>query len=212
MADQHPGEDRLLELALGEVGEPECDELTRHLVSCPQCREEYDAVSTSIDATLPAGPRIEPPLGFDRRALEAMRTGRRGSPRAMVVAAAAALVGMALGAGATVTLTGQDPPVPPAETRLASGTALTTDVGTRVGTVTESWLEGEPVLVVDVTDGSEGSTYTCRVVLAGGGTRDVGVWTLESGRPNSWVVPAPEPGVQTVQLVADAGVWSSADL
>ncbi len=72
---------------------------------------------------------------------------------------------------------------------------------------------GQPVLVVDVSSGPVGNRYVCRLLLTDGATRDVGEWELEPAGPNSWVISAPEPGVRTVQLIAESGaVWSSVDL
>jgi anti-sigma factor RsiW len=62
----HPDHE-LVELALGELGEPHRTPLIQHLGSCPQCRGDYDDILAAVDATLPAAPQIAPPVGFEQR-------------------------------------------------------------------------------------------------------------------------------------------------
>ncbi|SKF62542.1 Uncharacterised protein [Mycobacteroides abscessus subsp. abscessus] len=53
-------------------------------------------------------------------------------------------------------------------------------------------------------------TYDCVVVDRAGQRRNVGTYTMHN-QSDSWVVPAPESGLQRVELVAPSGkVWSSA--
>ncbi|AYY14536.1 hypothetical protein EF847_19395 [Actinobacteria bacterium YIM 96077] len=72
MTEQHPGDDRLLDLVLGELPVTEAHDLVHHLSTCHPCKREYDALATSVDHILPATPRIEPPPGFERGVLAAM--------------------------------------------------------------------------------------------------------------------------------------------
>ncbi|GAA4287038.1 hypothetical protein [Georgenia daeguensis] len=74
----HPGQDALVDLALGEVVEPGRSALARHLVGCEQCREEYASVAAGLEQVLAAAPTVAPPPGFEARALAAMGPGRRG--------------------------------------------------------------------------------------------------------------------------------------
>ncbi len=124
------------------------------------------------------------------------------------------MAGLLAGVGLTLGLTAQEePPETGTVTTAAGVVALTTSAGESVGQVSRSFAQGEPVLVVEVTDGPVGNRYLCRLVLADGQTQAVGEWDLDAERPNSWVVPAPEPGVARVELVGESGaVWSSADL
>lgn len=216
----HPAQDRLLELALGELAGPDRDQLTAHLSGCPVCRHDYDELAAAIEQTLAAVPRIAPPAGFERTVLGALHTQRSAGTaplarwRTVLPVAAAALVGMAAGVGVTLGLSSQGGPgdsVPVAVADYAVG--LTTATGERVGEVSRSQHATGPALVVVVTDGPAGNRYTCRLVLTDGTTQDVGAWVLDPRRPNSWVVQAPEQGVRSVQLITESGaVWSSAEL
>ena len=138
-----------------------------------------------------------------------------GSRRRMptwVGVAAAAVLGLGLGSGLTFALVDGPGGAPTTQTPVASaGAVLRTDGGEQVGTVSRSWSQGEPVLVVDISAGEAGRSYLCRLALADGGTFDAGRWTLSPDRPNSWVIA--DPGAAGVELVTDAGkVWSSATL
>lgn len=215
---QHPEEDRILELALGEVTGPDRDELTVHLAACRTCRQDYDELATAIEQTLAAVPRIAPPSGFEAKVVGTLHTEQSSLPkasrwRALLPAAAAAAIGLLTGISLTLGLTGDEPPDSEQAIVADSSVALTTASGQHVGSVSRSLDSGEPVLVVDVSNGPAGKRYLCRLVLTDGVTRDVGDWELDPQRPNSWVVPAPAPGVRTVQLIAESGaVWSEADL
>lgn len=221
MADQHLAQDQLVDLALGDVAAQE--PLLRHLSACPRCRGEYDEISSAVDHTLTAAPRIEPTPGFDRTVLEAMGmsdgvSGGRAAGstwhRPWVLVAAAAVVGVLAGIGATVAVTqpGDDQPGDADQpTMLADGNALVTADGERVGSVARSFADGQPVIVVGVTDGPVGVHYECRLQFADGRERTVGDWVLESKQGATWIVPAPLSGVEAVELVTDSGtVWSSA--
>ena len=72
MTDQHPDEQLLLDLALGEVEGAQRDRLTGHLALCEPCRAEYCAIADSVDHALAAAPRVAPPAGFSRSVLAAM--------------------------------------------------------------------------------------------------------------------------------------------
>lgn len=215
----HPEEDRILQLALGEVTGPDRDELTVHLAACPPCRKDYDELATAIEQALAAVPRLAPPAGFEDRVLGALYTGssspgrRRLRWRAALPAVAAAVIGLLAGVGLTLRLTGDEPPRSDQVVVATGAAALTTPAGVDVGSVSRSLDRGTPVLVVEVSDGPAGNRYLCRLVLSDGSTRDVGEWELDPQRANSWVVPSPDPGVQGVQLIGESGaVWSSADL
>ena len=125
----------------------------------------------------------------------------------MLWAAAAAVLGVAAGAGATAYLGDRaEPPTPWAA-------PLVTADGTTVGHAAPSYDDRGDVLVVDVTGGEDGRTYTCRLRLRDGSTRDVGTWELAADRPNSWVVPVGDGEVERVELVAESGrTWASAEL
>lgn len=238
---EHLTQPQLVDLAVGDVTEQQ--PLVRHLSTCLRCRAEYDEVARAVDEVLVATPRVQPPPGFDRAVLDAMgmdtrdmdtgdmdtgdtdgdtdagdidhrqaaghrRTAGRRRPWLL---ATAAVVGVLAGVGGTIVATQDDqtaePPV------LAEGTALRTSDGERVGSIVRSYVDGQPVIVVGVTDGPVGVHYECRLQLSDGRERVVGEWVLESEQGATWVVPAPVTGVEALQLVTDSGtVWSSAPM
>jgi hypothetical protein len=233
MTERHPTEDLLLDLALGDVPEPDKELLTQHLSTCPECKDRYDAVHSSIELALPAAPRVQPPPGFDQSVLEAMgmtgatsgrdrdalasspesgeihRYGLRRRRGYVLVALAAAAIGVVIGLGGSLAAGGFDDD-PPAMIE-ALGTPLVTADGETVGMATLSYLGDQRVVVVAATGGG-GSTYECRLRFPDGRTSTLGEWAVpDTG--STWVMPAPYTGTMTVELVNDSGaVWSTARL
>lgn len=232
-ADVHPDEDLLVEVALGHADASVRESVTSHLTVCVACRRDYDDLAGAVEMVLPAVPRMAPPPRFEGRVLERLAqagrvqdgpiqdgpvqdrrargatAGRPGVPRRSVLRiAAAAVLGVAAGAGATAYLTrDEDEPPQPWAAPL-----LTAD-GTQVGRASRSFGQGGALLVVEVTNGPVGRRYICRLRLADGTTRDSGTWSLADDRPNSWVVADPGPDLTAVELVAESGaVWASAQL
>lgn len=214
---RHPDEDSLVELALGHLVADARDEVTEHLAVCPDCRRVHDDLVGAVDLVLPAVPRLEPPVGFvtavlsrieDQRAAAPAGTTRTGPSRRTVLwAAAAGVLGLASGAGATAYLLRDQSPEPgPYAVPLMTGDG-------QVGTVSRSFGSDGPMLVIDVTDGPAGKAYTCRVRMLDGTAWDEGEWQLSDDRPNSWIVSDPGEGLTAVELVrADGTVWASAGL
>lgn len=216
---RHPDEDVLVEVAVGHTDASVRQEVSGHLAVCPGCRQRYDDVAGAVELVLPAAPRVAPPPGFEGRALAALVGARNDAgggasrppfryvPRRTVLwAAAAAVLGLAAGAAATAYLVGGEEPDP------WSAPLVATD-GSTVGLVAHSYDDRGEVLVVEVTGGRAGATYTCRLRLRDGSTRDAGTWTLASDRPNSWVVPVGGDEVDHLEMVAAGGrTWASASL
>lgn len=216
---EHPSEDLLLDLALGHADTSDRERAGAHLAWCLVCRRDYDELAGAIELVLPVVPRVAPPPGFEWRVLERLDAAR-GTPspdaagrpgvrrRTVLWAAAAAVAGVVAGAGGTAYLRRAEDPAP------SWAAPLLTADGTRVGQVSPSFGGDGPVLVVDVTDGPAGRTYTCRLRLADGAAEDVATWGLADDRPNSWVVDVPTGDeVTAVELVAEGGhVWAAARL
>ena len=212
--ERHPDEDELTALALGTLpGEPA--ELLRHLTTCDTCRTAYDDLSAAVDAVLPAAPAVAAPPGFDSRVLDRLEL-RRPSPsrwrrRTPLLVAAAAAAGLCLGTVGTTLLHHDSAPVQVAPSE--HGAALVTGSGTRVGTVEPSSAGNERVVVMQITSGSPGTHYTCRLVLKDGSTRDAGQWWMPSSGRATWIAYGSAASIHRVDLVTDDGhVWSSAVL
>jgi hypothetical protein len=218
MPDLHPSEDLLLDLALSDVDDAARDRLTTHLALCERCRAAYATLADGVDHVLLAAPRVAPPAGFSGEVLAGMgvaggapatpERGTAGGRRGWLLAAGVA-AGLVIGAvGSAVVLR----PAEPAAT--GAGTPLVTAAGDQVGDVLESRYRGEPVLVVTVTDGREGATYECVLVLADGERRSAGSWEMADSAA-SWVVDRPEDGAEpvAVEMLAGPGrTWATASL
>lgn len=218
MHDTHPGDD-LVALALDDLDPATRSVTVAHMSTCPQCREEYDAIAAAIENTLVAAPAVGPPPGFEERVLAALgvqaSAGRHRRLHWMLVAASV-VVGLALGAGATYTLDQRS------TSRSASapfhgsspGAKLSKIDGTVVGAVTPSFVGAKRVYIVRVRTGPVGMRYVCELYLPDGSKVSGGRWQL-SEQPAIWVVPAPSAQVAELVLVAHDGkgpVWSRADL
>src|SRR5690625_5134159 len=130
--------------------------------------------------------------------------------RAVRLAVAAGLVGLAVGAGVTAGVLDRDEPAP--ITANQDGTPLLDSGGAPVGAVAHARDDDGPVLIVRIDEGPAGYEYTCRLVLPDGRTRDMGHWRLGGEGPARWVVPVPDEGVAAVQMVSrDGTVWSTAE-
>ncbi|PFG39178.1 hypothetical protein ATJ97_1673 [Georgenia soli] len=238
----HPEPDEIVTLALGEVHEPGRSELARHLAACEPCREEYSAVVAGLEQVLAAAPTVAPPPGFEGRVLTAM--GMAGAPaaagarehprdagrsgvgpsrsgvrrRAVLVAAAAGVAGLAVGAGGAFLVTqdaggpGTGPAAPPPSAGAPyTGADLVRADGAVVGRVSGSRFGGRDVLVVDVVGAPEGVRYECRGVMPDGTEVPLGAWTVGPERSATWVVT--DPGVTAVRLVTgDGRAWADAAL
>jgi len=222
MTDLHPDDDLLLALALDDVEDTEREATLRHLSACQRCRHEYDALSAAVEQTLAATPSVEPDAGFDARVLAALgfaeagaaseQERKRRTKRWQLVAASLA-IGLGLGAGGAVTL--QQINDSSRETLAQDSSYLVTADGEQVGTVTSSFVEGDPVLIVTVTSGRVGMKYLCLLRLENGRQVASAAWVLDSERGETWVVRVPGTPVTEVELVANGGagpVWSTARL
>jgi hypothetical protein len=224
----HPDHE-LVELALGELGEPYRTPLIRHLVSCTQCRADYDDILAAVDATLLAAPEIAPPVGFEQRVLSKIgvlatakataeattaateRPPRRRPRDGLLLAAAAAVLAALAGGITAVTIWGDDAASEPVLT--AHSAALRTGDGEVVGTAALSSVDDKPVVVVSIADPPIGVPYHCRVMLDSGRTVDSKSWTDETSGGSTWIVPVPEGHIVNLEVVTDDGrVWSSAQM
>lgn len=105
------------ELGVGTIDEPHRSALLAHASSCASCREVLDEVSDLADRLLLLAPEVEPPAGFEARALGSRATV---SPRrrTWVMGAAVAAV-LAFVAGTVVGVVGSGDTAPRVSARTA---------------------------------------------------------------------------------------------
>src|SRR3954454_8932110 len=101
------------EFALGLLSGPERAAVVEHLARCAACRDLVEGLAATVDELLPAGPVVEPPVGFETRVLDRLPVGEQRSAGPPAVArrrwsrpawqwCAAAAVAVALIAGGLV--------------------------------------------------------------------------------------------------------------
>lgn len=212
MRDQRPidceaFDDHADELALGQVDEPLRSQLLAHAARCAHCHAMLDSLATVVDRLLLAAPQIEPPAGFENRALGRLdvapgSTRRRSGLR--WASAGAAAVGIAL-AGALVAVQFDDEPT-------AATTAIVAAAGTEIGSVQ---LIAEPtphVLVAIDTPRPEPGIRACELQRPDGTWETVGWWDAAAIATGVWAVGI-EPDLldaTAMRITADDDVLASA--
>ena len=204
-------DDGVDELALGLVDEPERGRLLAHAAECPRCQTRLDELVVLGERLLLVAPEVEPPAGFEERALERMgvqpgpaghqgRWRRRTATAAVAVAAVAVLaltIGMALGRSMT------SEPSPVAS---RSGVIVAAS-GTHIGTAT-LLSAPRPHLLVSVPQPRPGpGLRTCELELADGRRVSVGTWTYGEIASGIWAVGL-DPGLLdavAMHVVAEDG-------
>jgi hypothetical protein len=179
------------ELAMGVAsGEARARGLA-HLAGCAECRRELEDVSSTIDELVLLVPEAEPPAGFDSRVLAALdeHAPRRRVRTVLVAAAAAVLVG-AFGAGVTWWQTADDRVVADQYRdvlSIANGSYLRaaemTIEGANAGNVFA--YQGDPSWVFVTVEDVRSGTYDVRVVTTAGRTHWIGSCTVQNGA-GSW--------------------------
>jgi hypothetical protein len=126
-----PPTDVLVALALDELTGRDRASALGHIVACPHCREELEALTATAEQVLRLAPTAEPPPGFESAVLARIDTsqGRRDPrPRALWLLVAAAAIVVVLATGVTVLLVGDSRSV-------VADAAMVTPTGQEVGTV-----------------------------------------------------------------------------
>jgi hypothetical protein len=208
------------ELALGIAAGDERDAALRHLNSCAACRRLVAELSSVGDELLQLAPEQEPPMGFESRVLAKLAAPPRRRPlqpltrrSRWAMAAAAAVLVAALGAGSVVVATADD-------RRLADSyrTALSTGEGSffsaaplqgpqgRIGSV--FGYQGRPSWVMMTLQPSAGQQgrYQVQVVTQDGRYLPLGEAVL-SGAQRSWgaQLPVDLSAVRQVRCVGSDG-------
>jgi len=171
------------ELALGQLDEPLRSQLLAHTLECPHCHSLLDGLGVVADRLLLAAPQIEPPAGFENRALARLGSppagSNRRSRRLRWVAAAAAVVVIAV-SGVLVARLGDGPDVVTA--------AIVAGAGSEVGSVQ---LISEPtpyvLVVIDAPRPGPG-IRACELQRPDGTWATVGWWTADDIASGVWAV------------------------
>jgi hypothetical protein len=203
--------DEVVALALDELDAPAREQALRELAGCRACRALYEELADTVGEVLAVTPHVEPPPGFESRALAAMGVSRPRR-RPLLLAAAGCAVGLLLGVTGTYVVTQRAEQAEVAERPVDA--VLRTREGDDVGRVTSAVLEGRRVYVMTVHSAKVGMHYACRIRLRDGRTVDVGDWVTRSSTA-TWVVARDPAGAVEMLLVAGNGtgpVWSRARL
>ncbi|HEY7875099.1 MAG TPA: zf-HC2 domain-containing protein [Actinomycetota bacterium] len=100
--------DLIPELAVGVASGEERARALQHLAHCSECRRELEQLAELADELLLLAPDREPPPGFESRVLDQLTGKRRRRWRTVALAAAAAVIVGAVGAGAVYRWTSHD--------------------------------------------------------------------------------------------------------
>lgn len=185
------------DLALRALGEDVGGDLDAHLSACADCRAELDRLREVVAvgrAVRPEDAPQDPPpsvwdgivteLGLDAapRAMDDLAL-RRSSPRrrfTALVAAAAAVVGIGVGVAGSALLGGSDDE--PAGTVVATAALAALPDRSGTGRATLETVDGERVLVLDVSGLSRGDGVYEVWLLDTGATRLVSLGLLDGAR------------------------------
>ncbi|MEU6515982.1 hypothetical protein [Streptomyces sp. NPDC046978] len=136
---------------------------------------------------------------------------QRRPRRTLLLLAAAATAGICLGSAGVTVLHHDGTPVHVAPDD--RGAPLVTASGTTVGTVEPSRAGKDRVVVMQITTGTPGAHYTCRLLLDDGSSRDAGSWWMPVSGQATWIAYTTAATVERVELTTDDGrIWSSAVL
>jgi len=179
------------ELALGTLTGRERAAALAHLEGCSECRRHLDTLMHAADMLLLLAPQIEPPTGFEGRALARLDRVPQSRTRRFKLATIAAAAVFMLAAGVALATT-----LRPPHTRSGLAPAARNTTGVHVAqfvpapgqhvdgqvishTPNPSWI----FMIVHDTDPTE--TYSCEVELANGDHLTAGTFQLRNGTA-SW--------------------------
>lgn len=181
-------DERLEELALGEVVEPARSRLLAHVSACGECRGRLDAMLGLTDSLLALAPAHEPPPGFETRVLERLGMAQTQAPRHrrarwLAVAAAVAILAALVGGVALGRRGGNGAQ----ESAVRTGEIVRAD-GSHVGSI-RLVDAPQPYALVMIEHPQPGTdSVTCRLELPGGRMVDVGSWGYDDVKAGVWAV------------------------
>jgi hypothetical protein len=190
-----PIADRLPELALGILGGGERADVLAHLDRCATCRDESADWAATADVLPLLLPEAEPPVGFEARTLERLRTERVLVPRrstwhrVLAVAAIAAAVMIAtLAAVRIIDASGSSSSQSDASVPVASARMIGQQ-GNRAGNAFMTTGE-EQYLFLDVTYGVKSGVYRIETVDAADRVTPIGSVAINEGH-GAWAGEVP---------------------
>ncbi|MEX2546950.1 MAG: hypothetical protein WD830_04080 [Chloroflexota bacterium] len=187
-----------VEVALGHLGEPRRSELTAHAATCTTCERHLAELVAITDRMLELAPEIEPPAGFEARALAGMAPPGRASAgarrRPVVAFAGAAVLLIALMALALV-LSGTGGDEAP-EWRAAP---IVSRRGDEIGAV--ELFGADPHRLVVTMEGPADWTgvWTCQVRV-GGRWVDVASYTADDVTNGVWAAGLRPPAAEATGM------------
>lgn len=197
----------LAEHALGILDGRARAELLAHVEGCEECDAEMAELTAAVDALLHVPAGVEPPVGFESRVIERIRSSRPsviGPRRRPVLASvAAAIVVLAFGVGWTVDHVASSHPPLQAVGKMEQR-ALTAS-GHDVGIVYA--YTGDPSWMFVTVDSPAAPALVRCVVVTNSGQRDfVGTFALAGGK-GDWGSPLPVPfnAVRAIELTTPSG-------
>jgi hypothetical protein len=199
----------LPEVAAGVASDDVRDEVLAHVSRCDECRRELERATDTVDELLLLAPAHEPPAGFDAQVLARLDPGGARHRRRWPLAAAAALLVAALGAGVTWWVTADDRNVADRyrETlATAHGSYMKAapldSNGTRAGYVFA--YQGAPSWMFVFVENGPSGDHEVLAVTTDGRRVDIGHCTVEDGK-GSWgrTIDVPVNAIDKVELVLD---------
>ncbi len=202
------------ELALGVLNGPERAETLEHLSTCAPCRTTVAGYTEVVDALTLVAPEVEPPAGFEDRALRRLgkgddrpwwrrREGRRRAFVVLVVATGAAILSIAT---LQIVNAARDPNrdvVASARAPAIRSADLSSGTGATRGKF-YSTLSTPAIVFVEVESNLPDGTYDVQVVRASGAPEPVDSVTVVNGRGSFAATVAKGIGYGAVLSLVDA--------
>ena len=179
-------DDEASDLALGHVTGPRRAALLDHAAACARCDEVLADLAAVCDRMLHLAPEVEPPVGFEARAVARMGVRRR-RPRTLRLAVAVAAAVVLLLAGVAIGVAA-DGDRGEGDSDLVAGGPILTAEGKTIGTAElQRGERGEAARVVLTMDGPSSwkGTWTCELEVDGRWV-EVGAWTADEVTNHVW--------------------------
>lgn len=197
----------IAEEALGVLDGRARAELLAHAEGCPTCAQELASLSEAADTLVYLAPGSDPPVGFETRTLERIRSSapmRRLPRRRAWTLAAAGCVALAFGLGWVTHVSAKAAPRP----SLAAGYVVQRGLSEGNLSVGEAYVyTGHPTwMLISVALPGDPNAVRCTVLTIDGRRHDLGKYALAAGS-GDWAAPLPVPlnDIRDIQLATTSG-------